>query len=73
MLRFTLLVILRSILAVVLLFALGKMLRRAWTSFWEGLRGPKVERPAPKGKPDRPKVEYRDVQDASFTEEERRP
>ncbi len=69
MLRFTLLVILRSILAIVLVFAVGRMLRRAWTSFREGLRGTRPDQPTPQGRPSQPKIEYQDVQEASFTEE----
>jgi hypothetical protein len=71
MLRYTLLVILRSILAVVLLFALFRLLRRTWRSFWEGLRGTKEAPPVPQGRPTRPKVEYQDLRDASFKEEKR--
>jgi hypothetical protein len=71
MIRFTLLVILRSILAVVFLFAVGRIVRRTWNAFWEGLRGPKAQRPVPGGRPAPPKVEYRDVKDATFTEDRR--
>lgn len=72
MLRYSLLVILRSILAVVVVFAIFRLARRTWNSFWEGLRGPKAEPPIPQGRPTRTKVEYRDVKDASFHEEQHR-
>lgn len=71
MLRYSLLVILRSILAVVVLFSVVRLIRRTWNSFWEGLRGPKAEPPTPRGRPASPKIEYRDVKDASFKEEHR--
>lgn len=73
MLRYSLLIILRSILAVVVVFAVFRLARRTWNAFWEGLRGPKEEPPIPRGRPSRPKVEYRDVKDATFHEEQHRP
>jgi hypothetical protein len=70
MIRFTLLVVLRSILAVVLVFALWRLLRQTWTSFWQGLRGPRSETPNARGRANPPAINYHDVKDASFKDEQ---
>lgn len=70
MIRYTLLVILRSVLLFALAYGLYRLLRRTIASFLEGLRGPRPEQ-RPPGTTNRPRstIDYRDVQDATFHEE----
>jgi hypothetical protein len=74
MIRFTLLVILRSLLLFAVVYGLYRLVRKTVVGFFEGFRDQKpVEPGTPPVANDRPKVEYRDVQDAKFEEEKKAP
>lgn len=69
MIRFSLLVILRSILLFLVVIGVYRLLRSTIASFIEGLRGQRPVQPSVKPPhAEQPTIEYHDVKDARFEE-----
>lgn len=74
MIRFSLLVIIRSILLFLVVIGVYRLLRSSIASFLEGLRGQRPVQPVEKQqRPVPPTIEYTDVKDARFEEKSKVP